>query len=701
MFTSRIRYISQPHKAVLFAFGLFFSMNSFGDSLDYRWLETHQFQFYQTFEQGQWFEKQEALRADYEKSIGQDWVQKEFEDHYSKDKVLQEEVLNNGKKVELVLHEGGLGQKILIDGEVLLESWNTPEPLKKLGLYSGNISDFKVSPNQKYLVISFRVNGSSLEAQLILFDLNAMKFLDVLSDIFGGLLAWVGPTKAQYYDQKSGSYFEYNAETQKIELVRNSEGLNSSSDGRFLFSSESESETTKQGESETRTFNWQKIHIKTYDGSQVASLSFRDKGMSWSSYIGHTESYFVFADSNRNIEKILLLPYDFDQKGHLTIGRSLTYEPIQAGAIQNLLVNKQYMIAAYMAGPFKTYHLFDKNGELFKILNSPIGGALESFRHIEGKKFEFTFASSVVDSYSFIHDFSYQDWMPDEINRHLMKDSNGTEYVSRFQFVKAKDGVSVPIRLTHRKELQINAQTPLLINAYGGHGIVGPFRPRFELGNSLFLREGGVIANPAVRGGGEYGAGWYHAAKRTLTRYDDTEVCIKELHRLKIGSPNTTAFEGWSNGGLLAGVMLTHHPELFKLVISGNGLHDMEREEVLDHNTDKDWKDEWGGYSTKSEVEFLRSYSPFLKAQERKVYPTAYIIAGVNDRRVHPAHSYKLVAALQDSQLGSSPILLHRFQFSGHWPTSPEYMGLSGLNGAITKWKVLFSELGMKGPKEE
>ena len=59
--------------------------------------------------------------------------------------------------------------------------------------------------------------------------------------------------------------------------------------------------------------------------------------------------------------------------------------------------------------------------------------------------------------------------------------------------------------MIYKKGIDKNKQNPLLIDAYGGYGIINS--PYFSKTYMLWALEGGIMAIAHVRGGGEKGEG--------------------------------------------------------------------------------------------------------------------------------------------------------------------------------------------------
>src|SRR5262249_8835817 len=131
--------------------------------------------------------------------------------------------------------------------------------------------------------------------------------------------------------------------------------------------------------------------------------------------------------------------------------------------------------------------------------------------------------------------------------------------------------------LTHKKGLERNSKTPTLLWAYGGFNI--SVTPTFNAARLLFLEQGGLLAIPNLRGGGEDGEEWHQAGMlgKKQNVFDDYIAAAEWLIQEKYTSSQHLVIQGGSNGGLLMGAALTQRPELFRAVVCQVPLLDMVR----------------------------------------------------------------------------------------------------------------------------
>ena len=259
------------------------------------------------------------------------------------------------------------------------------------------------------------------------------------------------------------------------------------------------------------------------------------------------------------------------------------------------------------------------------------------------------------------------------------------------QFATSRDGTKIPMTLLYRKGLKKDGNNPTLLYAYGGYSVA--LSPNFDDTRRLWLENGGVYAIANIRGGSEYGEEWHRAAMLTKRQnaYDDFFACARLLIDDKVTNPRRLAIEGGSNGGLLMGVALTQHPELFRAVVSHVGLYDMLRFEV--HPNGVFNTAEYGSVKNAEQFKALCAYSPLYHVKDGAAYPAVLMLVGTNDGRVDPSHSYKMAARLQAATSSDRPILLRVSFDSGHG------LGDSHSAGADRRAEVyafLFDQLGMK-----
>jgi prolyl oligopeptidase len=264
------------------------------------------------------------------------------------------------------------------------------------------------------------------------------------------------------------------------------------------------------------------------------------------------------------------------------------------------------------------------------------------------------------------------------------------------EFVKSKDGTSIPINIVRRKGTQLNGMNPVMLYGYGGFGISET--PGFlGAATRLWLDGGGVYVDANLRGGGEFGEDWH--AQGALTRkqnvFDDFQAVAERLIAEKYTDRDHLAILGGSNGGLLMGAALTQRPELFRAVVSLVGIYDMLRVE-LDPNGLFNTT-EYGSVKDPAQFKALYAYSPYHRVKDGTAYPAIFMATGETDGRVNPAHSRKMIARLQSATSSGRPVYLSINAHAGHGIGSALSIRVSQ---EADMYAFLFDQLGMKLPQK-
>jgi prolyl oligopeptidase len=207
-------------------------------------------------------------------------------------------------------------------------------------------------------------------------------------------------------------------------------------------------------------------------------------------------------------------------------------------------------------------------------------------------------------------------------------------------FADSADGTPIPYFVVGGR-----TPAPTLLSAYGGFEISRLPGYSGVIGRGWLARGGTyVVAN--IRGGGEYGPDWHSSGVKTnrLKVYEDLAAVAGDLVARGITTRERLGMEGGSNGGLLAGVMLTKYPELFGAIVSQVPLLDMMRYHQL--LAGASWIAEYGDPRIQEERDYLLRYSPYQNVHSGPKYPPVLFTTSTRDDRVHPGHARKMVAKM-------------------------------------------------------
>jgi prolyl oligopeptidase len=211
-------------------------------------------------------------------------------------------------------------------------------------------------------------------------------------------------------------------------------------------------------------------------------------------------------------------------------------------------------------------------------------------------------------------------------------------------FAGSDDGTRVPYFVVGRVD---GPPGPTLLRGYGGFEI--SYTPGYDgVTGRGWLARGGTYAVANIRGGGEYGPDWHHAALRENRprAYEDFAAVAADLVARGITTPAQLGAEGGSNGGLLMGVMLTRYPAHFGAIVCGAPLLDLKRYHKL--LAGASWMAEYGDPDNESDWAYLKQFSPYHNVAPGRSYPPVLFVTSTRDDRVHPGHARKMVALLRE-----------------------------------------------------
>ena len=323
----------------------------------------------------------------------------------------------------------------------------------------------------------------------------------------------------------------------------------------------------------------------------------------------------------------------------------------------------------YLIDTFSEVRFFSLDGSYLNKLSMPDQGTIAGFGGgLEDSSSFFSFTNFVTPRR--IYEIDLATLKTKIFWEESLEGYKSEDYVSDFKFYNSKDGTKIPIHISYKKSLNINKDTPLLIYGYGGFNI--SILPGFSKRFLSWMNQEGVVAVANLRGGGEYGDVWHEDGMLNNKQnvFDDFAYAAKFLHSENIGSPNTTAIQGGSNGGLLVAATMLQNPNLFKVAIPQVGVLDMLRFHKF--TIGWAWESDYGSPDDKGDFENLLTFSPLHNIKKGECYPTTLITTAERDDRVVPSHSFKFAAKLQEYQGCENPILLRTEGRAGHGAGTPK-----------------------------
>jgi len=266
------------------------------------------------------------------------------------------------------------------------------------------------------------------------------------------------------------------------------------------------------------------------------------------------------------------------------------------------------------------------------------------------------------------------------------------DYETTQVFYASKDGTRIPMFITHKKGLDTKGgQLPTYLYAYGGFNV--SLTPGFSVARMLWLENGGVLAVPNLRGGGEYGETWHQAGMTPHKQnvFDDFIAAAEYLTANGYTNPSRLAIAGGSNGGVLVGAVMTQRPDLCRVALPAVGVMDMLKYQKF--TIGWNWAPEYGTSDDEAQFRNLLAYSPLHNLKPGTAYPATLITTADHDDRVVPAHSFKFAAQLQADQAGPNPTLIRIDVNAGHGAGKSTQLQIAEWADV---WSFTFYNMGVK-----
>jgi prolyl oligopeptidase len=346
------------------------------------------------------------------------------------------------------------------------------------------------------------------------------------------------------------------------------------------------------------------------------------------------------------------------------------------------------LITTYMKDVIERVYVHDLSGKFLYEVEMPGAGSVSGF---SGKKKDktvfYVYSSMVYPPTIFRYDI---DNNKSTVFRKSEVKFNPEDYESKQVFYTSKDGTRIPMFIVHKRGLIMNGNNPTFLNAYGGFKISE--QPSFGISRIVLLENGGVLAVPNLRGGGEYGEKWHEAGMKEKKQnvFDDFIAAAEYLINERYTSPEKLAISGGSNGGLLIGAVENQRPDLFKVCFPAVGVMDMLRFHKF--TIGNSWTTEYGSSDNEDGFKYLYAYSPLHNIKEGIQYPATLVTTADHDDRVVPSHSFKYIATLQEKYEGSNPVLIRIETKAGHGNGTPTS---KIIEENTDMWSFMFYNMGI------
>ena len=555
------------------------------------------------------------------------------------------------------------------DGEA--ELFLDPNTFSKDGTTS--LGSLSFSKNGKLLAYSISEGGSDWRKILIM-DTESKKIIeDTILDAKFGTISWYKNEGFYYsrYDKPEGS--ELSAKTDQHKVYYHKIGTNQKQD-TLIFGGKSEEKHRYITAIVTEDNQYLALMPKiSTSGNKLFIKDLTRPNSAFVSILNHTDSDTYLLDNNGST-LFIVTNLNAPNKKVVSVDASnptpenWTDVIPETEHVLSASTGSSYLYAHYMVDAISKVMQYNLDGSLVRNIKLPGLGTASGFGTKKEKKtdyFYFTNYNTPYSIFKFNPDSGHIEiyWEPK-----IAFDSH--DYESNQFFYTSKDGTKVPLIITHKKGLKLNGKNPTILYGYGGFNI--SLTPTFSVTSAIWMEQGGILAVPNLRGGGEYGKKWHDAGTKLHKQnvFDDFIAAAEYLISDNITSPEFLAIRGGSNGGLLVGATMTQRPELMKVALPAVGVLDMLRYHQF--TAGAGWSYDYGtAQDSKEMFAYLKNYSPVHKVREGTYYPATLITTGDHDDRVVPAHSFKFAAELQDKQQGGNPVLIRIETNAGHGAGTP------------------------------
>ena len=258
----------------------------------------------------------------------------------------------------------------------------------------------------------------------------------------------------------------------------------------------------------------------------------------------------------------------------------------------------------------------------------------------------------------------------------LDSDFKKENYISERLWAPSSDGVKIPISIVYKKGLKKNGKNPLLLYGYGSYG--NTIDPYFSISRLSLLDRGFVFAIAHVRGSEYLGRDWYENGKLFKKENTFKDFISSTKYLISEGYTNVkqSYAYGGSAGGLLMGAVINLAPELYNGVISAVPFVDVITT-MLDESiplTTGEY-DEWGNPNDEKYFDYMLSYSPYDNVKKLN-YPNLLVTSGLYDSQVQYWEPAKWVAKLRDLKSNNNLLFLDTNMDAGHGGASGRFEAL-------------------------
>lgn len=217
-----------------------------------------------------------------------------------------------------------------------------------------------------------------------------------------------------------------------------------------------------------------------------------------------------------------------------------------------------------------------------------------------------------------------------------------------FHRVPARDGLSLPVFVTHPRGVDAATPRPLVVLVHGGPWVRGASLA-WDAEAQFLAYEGFRVLEVEYRGSTGFGERHFRAGWRQWGQamQDDLADAVEWAVKEKMAEPGRACIVGGSYGGYAALMGPVRHPALYRCAASFAGVTDVTKmfnswwTDISTHARRHSWTELVG--DPVADRAMLEKFSPVNRVADIKV--PVFVAWGERDRRVIPEHSTRFVAA--------------------------------------------------------
>ena len=540
-----------------------------------------------------------------------------------------------------------------------------------------NLSNFKISPNNKFIAFSTDTVSRRLYTIKIK-NLETGEILEESIDNSSGSFAWANDNKTLFYTNRDIKTLRND------KIYRHTIGENSNKD-KLVFHEKDNTFYTSVSKSKSNKF----IIISSYstltsefqflDASnpqeEFKLFNKRKRGLEYS--VSHYGKYFYIitnTDNSKNYKLMKTPIFNTEYKNWKDVIKHR-----DDVMLEGIDIFKDYLVISERFNGLSRINIkkWDNSENYYLDFKS------ETFSSYTTTNIDFDtdilrYGFNSMTEPALVIDFNMKTKEKTIRKQQQVLDSDFKKenYISERLWAPSSDGVKIPISIVYKKGLKKNGKNPLLLYGYGSYG--NTIDPYFSISRLSLLDRGFVFAIAHVRGSEYLGREWYENGKlfRKENTFKDFISSTKYLISEGYTNVKQSYAYGGSAGGLLMGAVINLAPELYNGVISAVPFVDVITT-MLDESiplTTGEY-DEWGNPNDEKYFDYMLSYSPYDNVKKLN-YPNLLVTSGLHDSQVQYWEPAKWVAKLRDLKSNNNLLFLDTNMDAGHGGASGRFEAL-------------------------